>query len=131
MFIIIKKIIQWVSIILGLLSCFLIGFLVLTKMNIIKLPKTKIEIPSIKETKFENVEEWYDDNKKCQMIKAKYTFDGLNGIGYYRQQLANKANIGAFEFMKIQDRLEIQKEPTNLANYIQEGYPFDRWNDLG
>ncbi|WP_439099972.1 effector, partial [Candidatus Phytoplasma asiaticum] len=65
------------------------------------------------------------------MIKAKYTFDGFNGIGYYQQQLANKANIGAFEFMKIQDRLKTQKEPTNLANYIKEGYPFDRWNNRG
>ncbi|MDO8057526.1 effector [Candidatus Phytoplasma gossypii] len=129
MFIIIKKFIKWVLIILGLLSCLLIGFLVLTETKIIKLPKE--EIPILKETKAEIHEEWYDDNKKCQMIKAKYTFYGLNGIGYYQQQLANKANIGAFEFMKIQDRLKTQKEPTNLVCYIKDRHPFDRWNEDG
>ncbi|MDO8058987.1 effector, partial [Candidatus Phytoplasma australasiaticum] len=125
----IKKIIKWILIILGLLLCLLIGFLVLTEMNIIKLPKT--EIPILNETKAEIHEEWYDDNNKCQMIKAKYTFDGLNGIGYYQQQLANKANIGAFEMMKIQDRLKTQKEPTNLVCYIKDRHPFDRWNKDG
>ncbi|WP_268850173.1 effector [Candidatus Phytoplasma rubi] len=132
MFNIIKKIIKWFFIILGILLFLLIGFFVLTEMNIIKLPELpKKEIPSIKETKFENIDEWYDDNKKCTMIKAKYTFDGLNGIGYYQQQLANKENIGSFELMKIQERLENQKEPSNLANYIKDRYPFDRWNNKG
>ncbi|MDO8057629.1 effector, partial ['Gossypium sp.' phytoplasma] len=126
----IKKIIKWVLIILGLLSCLLIGFLVLTEMNIIKLPETKTEIPSIKETKFENVEEWYDDDKKCTMIKAKYIFDGLNGIGYYQQQVQDKK--GSFNnILTAKERLKIQKEPTNLANYIKEVYPFDYWNDRG
>ncbi|WP_320411922.1 hypothetical protein [Candidatus Phytoplasma asiaticum] len=41
MFIIIKKSLNGFLIILGLLSCLLIGFLVLTEMNIIKLPETK------------------------------------------------------------------------------------------
>ncbi|PWV43895.1 MAG: hypothetical protein DF280_00900 ['Brassica napus' phytoplasma] len=45
------------------------------------------EIPSLIKTKFENIEEWYDDNKKCTMIKAKYTFDG---IGYYQQKSDKK-----------------------------------------
>nr|WP_320408505.1 hypothetical protein [Candidatus Phytoplasma tritici] len=45
----------------------------LTETGIIKLPKE--EILSLNETKSENIEEWYDDDK-CTMIKAKYTFDG-------------------------------------------------------
>ncbi|MHA0849852.1 MAG: hypothetical protein ACVC7N_4060 [Candidatus Phytoplasma australasiaticum] len=130
MFIIIKKIIKWVLIVLGLLSCLLIGFLVLTEMNIIKLPETKTEIPSIKETKFENVEEWYDDDKKCTMIKAKYIFDGLNGIGHYQQQVQDKK--GSFNnILTSQERLKIQKEPTNLVCYIKDRHPFDRWNKDG
>ncbi|QYC30716.1 hypothetical protein HGD80_02565 [Paulownia witches'-broom phytoplasma] len=84
----IKKIIKWVFIILGVLLFLLIGFIVLTEMEIIKLPKE--EIPILKETKMVIHEEWYDNNNKCTMIKAKYTFDGLNGVGYYQQQLANK-----------------------------------------
>ncbi|WP_268849999.1 effector [Candidatus Phytoplasma rubi] len=128
----IKKIIKWFFIILGVLLFLFIGFFVLTEMEIIKLPELpKEEIPSLNETKFEKIYEWYDDNKKCTMIKAKYTFDGLNGIGYYQQQLANKENIGSFELMKIQERLEKQKEPSNLANYIKDRYPFDRWNNKG
>ncbi len=30
-----------------------------------------------------------------------------------------------------QKRLEKQKEPSNLANYIKDRYPFDRWNNKG
>ncbi|MBP3059287.1 effector, partial [Texas Phoenix palm phytoplasma] len=71
----IKKIIKRFFIILGLLVFLLIIFFVLTAMKIIKLLKE--EIPILKETKFEKIDEWYDDNKKCTMIKAKYTFDGL------------------------------------------------------
>ncbi|MGM1458863.1 MAG: hypothetical protein ABZF75_00445 [Columbia Basin potato purple top phytoplasma] len=74
-------------------------------------------------------EEWYDNNNKCTMIKAKYTFDGLNGVGYYKQQLANKENIGSFELMKIQDSLKTQKEPSNLVCYIKDLYPFDLWKE--
>ncbi|MBX4180337.1 MAG: effector, partial ['Prunus persica' phytoplasma PP2] len=127
----IKKIIKWFFIILGVLLFLFIGFIILTEMEIIKLPELpKKEIPSIKETAFEN-EEWYDDNNKRTMIKAKYTFDGLNGIGYYQQQLANKDNIGSFQLMTIQDRLEKQKEPSNLVCYIKDRHPFDRWNNRG
>ncbi|GAK74307.1 uncharacterized protein OYV_08120, partial ['Chrysanthemum coronarium' phytoplasma] len=100
----IKKIIKWVFIVLGILLFLLIGFIVLTEIEIIKLPKE--EIPILKETAFENIEEWDDLNSGLKMIKAKYTFDGLNGIGYYQQQLANKDNIGTFQLMAIQDRLE-------------------------
>ncbi|WP_034172430.1 hypothetical protein, partial [Chrysanthemum yellows phytoplasma] len=74
---------------------------------------------------------WYDDNKKCTMIKAKYTFDGLNGVSYYQKQLANKDNINFYELGNIKNRLETQKEPSNLANYIKDRYPFDRWNNKG
>ncbi|MGM1458890.1 MAG: effector, partial [Columbia Basin potato purple top phytoplasma] len=129
MFNIIKKSIKWIFIILGLLLVLFIGWIVLTEMEIIKLPKE--EIPRIKECTFEKVNEWYDTNNKCTMIRTKYTFDGLNGIGYYQEQLANKANIGAFEFTKIQDRLESQPEPSNLVCYIKDRHPFDRWNRKG
>ncbi|BAD04133.1 hypothetical protein PAM_048 [Onion yellows phytoplasma OY-M] len=125
----IKKIIKWVFIVLGILLFLLIGFIVLTEIEIIKLPKE--EIPILKETAFENIEEWDDLNSGLKMIKAKYTFDGLNGIGYYQQQLANKDNIGTFQLMAIQDRLETQKEPSNLVCYIKDRHPFDRWNKKG
>ncbi|MGL9688042.1 MAG: effector, partial [Candidatus Phytoplasma sp. TWB_XP] len=125
----IKKIIKWFFIIFMLLLCLLIGWIVLTEMEIIKLPKE--EIPSIIETKFENIEEWYDANKNCTMIKAKYTFDGLNGIGYYQQQLTNKEKLGFFELGVIQERLATQKEPSNLVCYIKDRHPFDRWNKRG
>ncbi|MDV3166577.1 MAG: hypothetical protein Q8807_02840 ['Waltheria sp.' little leaf phytoplasma] len=148
-------------------------------MNIIKLPKQ--EIPSIKETTCETVAEWYDDNKKCTMIKVKYTFDGLNGVGYYEQQKlkaeqlfkerdllekeAQEKNLQSYlnrrmidinavpnnpeldhlsqkimknrdELIKINqklvlERLQNQLEPSNLACYIKDRYPFDRWNEDG
>ncbi|GAK74222.1 predicted permease ['Chrysanthemum coronarium' phytoplasma] len=99
----IKKIIKWFFIILGILLFLFIGFIVLTEMGIIKLPELpKKEIPSIKETKMVIHEEWYDNNNKCTMIKAKYTFDGLNGIGYYQQQLQEKkVVITIFQSLKI------------------------------
>ncbi|MEZ0180193.1 effector ['Camptotheca acuminata' phytoplasma] len=125
----IKKIIKWFFIIFMLLLCLLIGWIVLTEMEIIKLPKE--EIPIFKETAFENIEEWYDTNKKCTMIRAKYTFDGLNGIGYYQQQLTNKEKLGFFELGVIQERLATQKEPSNLVCYIKDRHPFDRWNKDG
>ncbi len=62
------------------------------------------------------------------MIKAKYTFDGLNGIGYYEQQLQEKK--GSHNDISIaQERLETQKEPSNLAYYIEDRYPFDLWKE--
>ncbi len=175
----IKKIIKWFFIILGILLFLFIGFIVLTEMEIIKLSKE--EIPSLIKTKFENIEEWYDDNQKCTMIKAKYTFDGLNGIGYYEQQKlkaeqlfrereslekqAKEKNLQIYlndkaidmnsspnnpeldhlsqkimknhnEIIKINqklilDRLELQKEPSNLVCYIKDRHPFDRWNKRG
>ncbi|BAD04660.1 MAG: hypothetical protein QS2022_3390 [Candidatus Phytoplasma asteris] len=128
----IKKIIKWFFIILGILLFLFIGFIVLTEMGIIKLPELpKKEIPSIKETVFENIEEWDYVNSGLKMIKAKYTFDGLNGIGYYQQQLANKDNINFYELGTIKDRLETQKEPPNLVCYIKDRHPFDRWNNRG
>nr|ABA25857.1 hypothetical protein [Phytoplasma sp. CPh] len=65
------------------------------------------------------------------MIEIHYTFDGLNGIGYYQQQLANKDKIGSFQFMNIQKLIETQKEPSNLVCYIKDRHPFDRWNNKG
>ncbi|MGL9687878.1 MAG: hypothetical protein ACQBVK_03870, partial [Candidatus Phytoplasma sp. TWB_XP] len=178
----IKKIIKWFFIILGALLFLLIGFIVLTEMGIIKLPELpKKEIPSIKETAFENIEEWDDVNSEFKMIKAKYTFDGLNGIGYYEQQKlkaeqlfrereslekqAKEKNLQIYlndkaidmnrspnnpeldhlsqkimknhdELIKINqklilDRLETQKEPSNLVCYIKDRHPFDRWNNKG
>ncbi|QKX95091.1 MAG: SAP53-like protein [Rapeseed phyllody phytoplasma] len=122
----IKKIIKWFFIILGILLFLIIVFIILTDPN--KLPKEKI--PILNEPKKETHEEWYDDNKKCQMIKAKYTFDGLNGIGYYQQQLQEKK--GSHNDISIaKERLENQKEPSNLANYIKDRHPFDRWNKRG
>ncbi|WP_017193192.1 hypothetical protein [Italian clover phyllody phytoplasma] len=129
MFNIIKKIIKWFFFILGIILFLIIvfiGFIVLTEKKINKLPKEKI--PILNEPKMETHEEWYDDNKKCQMIKAKYTFDGLNGIGYYRQQLQEKK--GSHNDISIaQEHLETQKEPSNLAYYIEDRYPFDLWKE--
>ncbi|RMI87651.1 OadG family protein [Candidatus Phytoplasma solani] len=125
----IKKIIKWFFIVLGILLFLIIvfiGFIVLTEKKIKKLPKE--QIPILKETAFEKFDEWYDDNKKCTMIKAKYTFDGLNGIGYYQQQLQEKK--GSHNDISIaQDRHETQKEPSNLAYYIEDRYPFDLWKE--
>ncbi|MDV3166565.1 MAG: hypothetical protein Q8807_02735 ['Waltheria sp.' little leaf phytoplasma] len=176
MSLIIKKIIKWFFIILGLLLCL---FMVL--MILINSPKEKIKIPSIKDTKCEKVAEWYDDDKKCTMIKVQYTFDGLNGVGYYEQQKlkaeqlfkerdllekeAQAKNLQSYlnrrmidinsvpnnpeldhlsqkimknhdELIKINqrlvlDRLQNQPEPSNLACYIKDCYPFDRWNNQG
>ncbi|MDV3166636.1 MAG: hypothetical protein Q8807_03175 ['Waltheria sp.' little leaf phytoplasma] len=80
-------------------------------MNIIKLPKQ--EIPSIKETTCEKEAEWYDDNKKCTMIKVKYTFDGLNGVGYYEQQ-----KLKAQQLLKERDLLEKEAQEKNLQSYL-------------
>ncbi|WEX19433.1 MAG: SAP62-like protein [Candidatus Phytoplasma asteris] len=32
------------------------------------------------------------------------------------------------ELKLVENRRELQKEPSNLANYIKDHYPFDRWN---
>ncbi|WP_017191590.1 hypothetical protein [Poinsettia branch-inducing phytoplasma] len=175
----IKKIIKWFLLIIIFLVVALIGFIILTETGVIKIPKDPI--PTFQETKFENIEEWYDDNQKCTMIKAKYTFDGLNGVGYYEQQKlkaeqlfreresleteAEEKNLQSYlndkaidmnrspnnpeldnlsqkimknrnELIKINqslilDRLESQTEPTNLACYIKDRHPFDRWNKRG
>ncbi|MBP3059289.1 hypothetical protein FEF22_000605 [Texas Phoenix palm phytoplasma] len=110
----IKKIIKQFFIILGLLVFLLIRFFVLTAMKIIKLLKE--EIPILKETKFEKIDEWYDDNKKCTMIKAKYTFDDLNRVGYYQQQ---KLNIFHLHFNPVHKTLSIFKDKHNYDK-IQE-----------
>ncbi|MDV3201453.1 MAG: hypothetical protein Q8872_01075 [Candidatus Phytoplasma australasiaticum] len=89
----------------------MIGFIVLTEMKIIKIPKEPI--PILKNTQFDNIEEWYDDYKKCQMIKAKYTFDGLNGIGYYEQQ-----KLKAEQLFKERDLLEKEAQEKNLQSYL-------------
>ncbi|WP_232308843.1 hypothetical protein [Maize bushy stunt phytoplasma] len=65
------------------------------------------------------------------MIQIKYTFDGLNGIGYYQKQLNDKTNKKFFELETIKDRLESQLEPDNLVCYIKDRHPFDRWNKRG
>ncbi|MBT1576945.1 AAA family ATPase ['Elaeagnus angustifolia' witches'-broom phytoplasma] len=35
------------------------------------------------------------------------------------------------ELKLVDNRRELQKEPSNLANYIKDRYPFDRWNNKG
>ncbi|MGM1458960.1 MAG: hypothetical protein ABZF75_00995 [Columbia Basin potato purple top phytoplasma] len=35
------------------------------------------------------------------------------------------------DILTVQDRLKKQKEPSNLAIYIKDRYPFDRWNQKG
>ncbi|WP_425303925.1 hypothetical protein [Aster yellows witches'-broom phytoplasma] len=175
----IKKISKWFLLIIILIVAAFIGFIILTETGVIKLPKDPI--PTFQETKFENIEEWYDDNQKCTMIKAKYTFDGLNGVGYYQQQKlkaeqlfrerelleteAKEKNLQIYlndkaidmnrspnnpeldnlskKIMKNQDelikinqrlileRLESQPEPSNLAIFIKNRHPFDRWNKDG
>ncbi|MDC9032312.1 effector, partial [Columbia Basin potato purple top phytoplasma] len=85
---------KWFFIILGLLLCLLIGFFFLTS-DTYKLPKK--EIPVFKETKVDIKEEWKETDltkgRTQSMIKIHYTFDDLNGIGYYQQQFTNKENI--------------------------------------
>ncbi|PQP79484.1 effector [Candidatus Phytoplasma phoenicium] len=128
----IKKIIKWFFIISGILLFLFIGWIVLTEMEIIKLPKE--EIPILNETKADIKDEWEETDHRGRtqsMIEIHYTFDGLNGIGYYQQQLANKDKIGSFQFMNIQKLIELQKEPSNLACYIKDRHPFDRWNKRG
>ncbi|WP_240992323.1 hypothetical protein [Candidatus Phytoplasma tritici] len=44
----------------------------------------------------ENVSGKYIGGRTQSMIEIHYTFDGLNGVGYYQQQLANKDKIGSF-----------------------------------
>ncbi|GLH60902.1 hypothetical protein PAWBP_6400 [Paulownia witches'-broom phytoplasma] len=117
-------------------SFFIDWFIVLTEMGIIKLPELpKEEIPILKKTKTDIKKEWKETDHRGitqSMIEVHYTFDGLNnGIGYYQQQLANKDNINFYELGTIKDRLETQKEPSNLANYIKDRHPFDRWNNRG
>ncbi|MFR0367900.1 hypothetical protein [Candidatus Phytoplasma palmae] len=92
----------------------MVGFFFLTAMKIIKLPKE--EIPILKETKFETIDRWYDDNKKCTMIKTKQTFDALNKVGYYQQQ---KLNIFHLHFNPVRKTLSFFKDKRNYDK-IQE-----------
>ncbi|BAD04463.1 MAG: hypothetical protein QS2022_1560 [Candidatus Phytoplasma asteris] len=107
----IKKIIKWFFIILGVFLFLIIGFIgfmVLTEKKINKLPKE--EIPILKETAFKNIEEWYDNNNKCTMIKDKYTFDGLNGVGYYQEQLQEKKVVITI-FRSLKNASKPKKNP--------------------
>ncbi|GAK74384.1 hypothetical protein ['Chrysanthemum coronarium' phytoplasma] len=78
------------------------------RKKINKLPKE--EIPILKETAFENIEEWYDNNNKCTMIKDKYTFDGLNGVGYYQEQLQEKKVVITI-FRSLKNASKPKKNP--------------------
>jgi hypothetical protein len=109
----IKKIIKWFFVIIILIVLFFIGFIILTETGVIKLPKNPI--PTFQETKFENIAEWYDDNNKCTMIKAKYTFDGLNGVGYYEQQ-----KLKAEQLFRERELLETEAKEKNLQNYLND-----------
>ncbi|CCP88125.1 conserved hypothetical protein, partial CDS, partial [Candidatus Phytoplasma solani] len=55
------------------------------------------------------------DKQKCTMIKAKYTFDGLNGIGYYEQQ-----KLKAEQLFRERESLEKQAKEKNLQIYLNE-----------
>ncbi|MEC4559022.1 MAG: hypothetical protein U9532_02545 ['Conium maculatum' witches'-broom phytoplasma] len=84
----IKKIIKWFFLIILFIVVALIGFFILTETGVIKLIKEPI--PNLQETKSDIIKEWEEinsDGKPIPIIKVKYTFDGLNGIGYCQQQL--------------------------------------------
>ncbi|MDW3617723.1 MAG: hypothetical protein QFY14_01285 [Candidatus Phytoplasma pruni] len=62
------------------------------------------------------------------MVKVHYKFNGLNGIAYCQQQFNDKENKSFFELATIKDRIESQYKPSNLAIFIKNRHPFDRWN---
>ncbi|QKX95217.1 hypothetical protein [Candidatus Phytoplasma asteris] len=112
----IKKIIKWFFIILGILLFLFIGFIVLTEMEIIKLPKE--EIPILKENKADIKDEWEVTDHRGRtksMIEIHYTFDGLNGIGYYEQQ-----KLKAEQLFRERESLEKQAKEKNLQIYLND-----------
>ncbi|WP_308705544.1 hypothetical protein ['Fragaria x ananassa' phyllody phytoplasma] len=127
----IKKIIKWFFLIIIFIVAAFIGFIILTETGVIKIPKKPI--PFLKETEINKIREWEEDdhNGRTNMIEVHYKFDGLNGIGYYHQQLNDKTNKSSFEIMTIQERLQSQPEPSNLAIFIKNRHPFDCWNKDG
>ncbi|WP_349401925.1 hypothetical protein PSOL_07090 [Candidatus Phytoplasma solani] len=40
-----------------------------------------------------------------------------------------KTILDLFQLMTIQDRLQSQKEPSNLPIYVKNLHPYDRWNE--
>ncbi|WEK82545.1 MAG: SAP53-like protein [Candidatus Phytoplasma pruni] len=62
------------------------------------------------------------------MVKVRYKFNDLNSIGYCQQQFNDKENKSFFELATIKDRIEYQLKPSNLAIFIKNRHPFDRWN---
>ncbi|MDO8059403.1 AAA family ATPase, partial ['Crotalaria aegyptiaca' phytoplasma] len=84
-----------------------------------KISQLEQEIATLKQTPEKYAQTIKDKNQEIMDIKNNLkTFQA-------REESLRK------ELKLVENRRELQKEPTNLANYIQEGYPFDRWNDLG
>uniref|UniRef100_UPI000378B103 hypothetical protein n=1 Tax=Poinsettia branch-inducing phytoplasma TaxID=138647 RepID=UPI000378B103 len=117
----IKKIIKWFFLIIIFIVVALIGFIILTETEVIKLPKDPI--PTFQETKSAIFKEWEETDSRGRtipMIQIKYTFDGLNGIGYYHQQLQiNETQISKLK-QKIDQEIKGKNNPFKILELKNE-----------
>nr|WP_308738527.1 AAA family ATPase [Candidatus Phytoplasma rubi] len=84
-----------------------------------KIPQLEQELVTLNQTPEKYEQTIKDKNQEIIDIKNK-----LQTLPTQEESLRKE--------LKLVDNLrELQKEPSNLANYIKDRYPFDRWNNKG
>ncbi len=84
-----------------------------------KIPKLEQELVTLNQTPEKYEQTIKDKNQEIIDIK--------NNLKTFQTREENLRKE-----LKLVDNLrELQKEPSNLANYIKDRYPFDRWNNKG
>ncbi|KAB8121691.1 hypothetical protein ['Cynodon dactylon' phytoplasma] len=116
-----KKILKWLIILLLLLVIlfFVIGSL---------LPQPPFKQIPIPEPQIQEMRKYLDNNQP--MIEKRYTFYGLNGLGYYQKELEKEQqkpieaqNPYLITFLK--QRSQTQQEPTDFLPFVKN--PFKEW----
>ncbi|MHA0849856.1 MAG: putative secreted protein [Candidatus Phytoplasma australasiaticum] len=92
----------------------------LTKINQEnKISKLEQEITALNQTPNKYQQTIKDKNQEIMDIK-----DRLKSLQAHEESLRKELKL-------VENRRELQKEPTNLVCYIKDRHPFDRWNKDG
>ncbi|QKX95731.1 ATP-binding protein [Candidatus Phytoplasma asteris] len=84
-----------------------------------KIPQLEQELVTLNQTPDKYEQTIKDKNQEIIDIK-----NDLKTLPTQEESLRKELKL-------VENRRELQKEPSNLANYIREGYPFDRSNNRG
>ncbi|RAM57717.1 hypothetical protein DH96_02120 [Candidatus Phytoplasma oryzae] len=118
-----KKIFKWII----LLLLFLIVVIIII-INFFPSKTEFVQIP-IPEPKVSVTKQWQDPQGQS-MITKKYTFYGLNGLGYYQKELEKEQqkeikDQNSYEIIFLKHRFQTQKEPTDILPFVKQ--PFNKW----